>query len=53
MMGLVLQETCCLSLVLKPWRFDQEISKEKLSIKAGQIAQQLPTDSYLSRFNES
>ena len=42
---LILQETCCLSLVLKPWRLDQETSEEKLFIKAGQIAWHLRTDS--------
>ena len=54
---LILQETCCSSLVLKPWRLDQETSEEKLFTKARQIAQQLrtdsSTDSYLSRFNEA
>ena len=53
---LILQETCCLSLVFKPWRLDQETSEEKLFTKAGQIARHLridsSTDSYLSRFNE-
>ena len=44
-MCLILQETCCSSLVLKPWRLDQETSEEKLFIKAGQIAQHLRTDS--------
>ena len=52
-MSLVLQETCCSSLVLKPWRLDQETSEEKLFIKTGQIARQLPTDSYLSRITKS
>ena len=37
-MCLILQETCCLSLVLKSWRLDQETSQEKLFIKVGQIA---------------
>ena len=45
MICLILQETCCLSLVLKPWRLDQETSEEKLFIKAGQIARHLRTDS--------
>ena len=44
-MCLILQETCCSSLILKPWRLDQEISEEKLFIKAGQIAWHLQTDS--------
>ena len=44
-MCLILQETCCSSLVLKPWRLDQETSEEKLFIKAGQIARHLRTDS--------
>ena len=35
-MDLRLQETCCSSQVLKPWRFDQEISEEVLFIKAQQ-----------------
>ena len=56
-MCLILQETCCSSLVLKPWILDQETSEEKLFTKARQIAQQLrtdsSTDSYLSRFNEA
>ena len=34
-MCLILQETCCSSLVLKPWRLDQETSEEKLFIKDG------------------
>ena len=56
-MCLILQETCCSSLVLKPWRLNQETSEEKLFTKAGQITQHLrtvsSTDSYLSRFNEA
>ena len=44
-MSLILQETCCSSLALKPWRLDQETSKEKLFIKARQIARHLQTDS--------
>ena len=44
-MCLILQEICCSSLVLKPWRLDQETSEEKLFTKAGQIAQYLWTDS--------
>ena len=44
-MCLILQETCCLSLVLNPWRLDQETSEEKMFIKARQIAQHLGTDS--------
>ena len=44
-MCLILQETSCSSLVLKPWRLDQETSEEKLFIKVGQIAQHLRTDS--------
>ena len=35
-MSLVLQETCCSSQVLKPWRLDQEKIEEKLFIKARQ-----------------
>ena len=34
MMSLGLQETCCSSQVLKPWKSDQETSEEKLLIKA-------------------
>ena len=67
-MYLIFQETCCSSIVLKPWRLDQETSEEKLFTKAGQIARHLWTniltpankyldsysiDSYLSRFNET
>ena len=56
-MCLILQEICCSSLVLKPWRLDQETSEEKLFTKAGQITRHLwtdsSTDSYLSRFNEA
>ena len=44
-MCLILQETCCSSLVLKPYRFDQETSEEKLFTKAEQIGQHLWTDS--------
>ena len=44
-MFLILQETCCSSLVLKPWRLDQETSEEKLFTKVGQIARHLRTDS--------
>ena len=44
-MCLILQETCCSSLVLKPWRLDQETSEENLFTKAGQIARHLRTDS--------
>ena len=44
-MCLIRQETCCSSIVLKPWRLDQETSEEKLFIKAGHIAQHLWTDS--------
>ena len=40
-MCLILQETCCSSLILKPWKLDQETSEEKLFTKAGQIAWQL------------
>ena len=36
-MCLIIQEICCSSQVLKPWRLDQEISEEGLFIKAGQI----------------
>ena len=53
MMCLILQETCCLSQVLKPWRLNQETSEEGLFIKARQIPNSCSTDSYLSRFNES
>ena len=56
-MCLILQETSCSSLVLNPWRLDQETSEEKLFTKTGQIAWHLRTDSstnsYLSRFNEA
>lgn len=44
-MCLILQRTCCSSLVLKPRRLDQETSEEKVFIKAGQIARHLRTDS--------
>ena len=44
-MCLILQETCCSSLVLKPWRLDQETGEEKLFTKVGQIARPLRTDS--------
>ena len=44
-MCLILQETCCLSLVLKPWSLDQEASEEKLFTKTRQIARHLWTDS--------
>ena len=40
-MCLILQEIYWSSLVLKPWRLDQETSEKKLFIKAGQIARQL------------
>ena len=46
-MGLVLQETCCSSQALKPWRLDQETSEEKLFIKTRQIPRQ---KQYLLRF---
>ena len=36
-MGLVFQETCCSSQVLKTQRLVQETSKEKLFIKSRQI----------------
>ena len=56
-MYLIFQETCCSNLELKPWRLDKETCEEKLFTKAGQIAQQLrtdsSTDSYLSRFNKA
>ena len=39
-MGLRLQETCCSSQVLKPWRSNQETSEEELFIKAQQQSQQ-------------
>ena len=39
------QETCCSTLVLKPWRLDQETSEEKLFTKVRQISRQLRTDS--------
>ena len=39
-MGLRLQETCCSTQVLKPWRSDQETSEENLFIKARQIPRQ-------------
>ena len=44
-MCLILQETCCSNLVLKPWRLDQETSEEKLFTKVRQIAWHLRTDS--------
>ena len=44
-MCLILQETCCSSPVLKPWKLDQETSEEKLFTKAGQIARHLRIDS--------
>ena len=43
-MCLILQETCS-SLVLKPWRLDQETIEEKLFIKARQITRHLRIDS--------
>ena len=49
-MCLIFQETCCSSLVLKPWRLDQETSEEKLFTKAKQIARQLLDRYYLSRY---
>ena len=36
-MCLILKGIRVQSLVLKPWRLDQEISEENLFIKAGQI----------------
>ena len=48
MICLILEETCCSSLALKPWRLDQETSEEKLFIKAGQIARHLQTDSSIA-----
>ena len=42
MMGFRLQETCCSSQVLKPWRSDQETNEEKLFTKARQKARQNP-----------
>ena len=44
-MYLILRETCCSNLVLKPWRLNQETSEEKLFTKTGQIAQHLQTNS--------
>ena len=44
-MCLILQETFCSNLVLKPWRLDQETSEEKLFTKVRQIAWHLRTDS--------
>ena len=41
-MGLRLQETCCSSQVLKPWRFDQETSEEELFIKTQQKSRKNP-----------
>ena len=41
-MGLVLQETCCSSPVLKTWKLVQETSEEKLFTKSQQIAQRMP-----------
>ena len=40
--GLTLQEICCSSQVLKPWRSDQEISEKELFIKTQQKSQQNP-----------
>ena len=39
-MGLVLQETCCSSQVLKPWKSGQETNEEKLFIKSRQQSRQ-------------
>ena len=36
-MGLVLQEICCWSQVLKTWRLDQKTSEENLFIKSRQM----------------
>ena len=47
-MCLILQETCYSSLVLKPWKLDQETSEEKFFIKAKQIAWHLRTDSSIA-----
>ena len=47
-MCLILQETCCSNLVLKPWRLDQETNEEKLFTKARQIARHLRTDSSIA-----
>ena len=44
-MCLMHQETCCSSLVLKPWKLDQETSEKKPFTKTGQIARQLRIDS--------
>ena len=41
-MGSRLQETCCSSQVLKPWKSDQETSEEELFIKARQKSRQDP-----------
>ena len=41
-MGLVLQEICCSSQVLKTWRLVYETSEEKLFIKSSYIARQMP-----------
>ena len=38
---------------IKAMKIGPKTSEEKLFIKTGQITRQLPTDSYLSRFNES
>ena len=40
-MGLVLQESCCLSKVLKTWRLIEETSEKKLFIKSWWIAWQI------------
>ena len=45
-MGLGLQETCCSSQVLKPWRFDQETSEEKMFIKSRQQSRQQSRQKY-------
>ena len=42
-MGLVLQETCCSSQLLKTWRLIQETSEEELFSKSQQVAQQMTT----------
>ena len=47
-MCLILQETCCSNLALKPWRLDQETSEEKLLTKVGQIAWHLWIDSSIT-----
>ena len=48
-MSLRLHETYCSSQVLKPWRLDQETSKEKLFIEAEQKLDRFSTPLYKFR----